>query len=131
MAQFLQTKRLGFFDATGTSGNIFIHALPPAPDEVIAIYATGGSHAESINGKRIYFRQHVQILVRAINSLAAGEKAYAIYQAVNHFSGYLMPEGNYVSLILSYPPAHIGVDRNGRHEFSINFVVRLEEMTDG
>ncbi|SDZ00963.1 minor capsid protein [Thermoactinomyces sp. DSM 45892] len=131
IARFLQAKELGFFDADGTKGTIFIHSMPSDPHNAIAIYATGGGLSELMDQDGDVIRRDVQILVRGLNSKETFERTYRVYRTLHNFCGYLVTNGNYVSSLFSYPPSGIGTDQNGRYEFTINLSLRMEELSNG
>lgn len=67
----------------------------------------------------------VQVLVRGdrFPDMALND-ASAIYELLDDFTGLFTPDGNYILNIETITgPAHIGLDQNDRHQYSMTFQV--------
>lgn len=135
MAQYLDDQGLVTYDPTGAAGggNVFVPSyvgIQGAPDAAILIRPTGGLRSDS---KRIYDDPTVQIIVRSTTDPMPGMTlAQAIYDALHGFHGGPFVTGGIwvVGCVgLQSAPAYIGVDANGRHEFSLNF--QMHTKTNG
>lgn len=129
IAEYLHAKGIVNYDATGTSGNTFLHALPTSPDECVAIYQNPGTQADPENE---YRQPAVQFLVRSIQYEArhAIEWGQQIIDALSGFnSGYFTTGGRYVidCIAQQSAPANIGTDQNERHELSFNFLIEFQK----
>ena len=126
IAKYLDSIGLGIFDETGVSGTIYIACLPQTPDEIFAIYPTGGGVSD---GKLQYDNPTIQIIVRGTaNPITAVSKAQAIYDKLQGFHHDYFIAGGYWILNcigLQSQPIHIGRDETGRHEFSLNFQLEI------
>lgn len=125
IAIFLNNYGVGTFDPNGMSGNIFIHHLPDAPDESIAIYTTGGPGADPFGE---YGRMSFQIMIRSIpnDPRLAEIKAQRIIDLLSGFnSGWMATGGNFVinTTAIQSGPSGIGPDQKHRFEFSQNFII--------
>ena len=130
IAQYLDALGHGSYDPTGTSGNIFIDALPSEPDEAIMIESTGGTEMDSLLG---YDMPTVRMLVRGgLDPREPKQLALDIYNGLHGFSnGELVNDGIFVvgAFGVQSGPVNIGQDDNNRHRFSINFRFRVRNKS--
>ena len=127
IAVFLSNHGIGRFEEGGSGGNIFINSMPSAPNEAIAIFATGGPE---IDRRNEYAGRAIQVLIRTVpNDPRPGETmSQAVIDLLKGFNGgYLAAGGNYIVDIAAQQdgPNNIGTDENGRYEFSQNFIVEM------
>jgi len=126
MAKYLAEIGLGKLDETGANGNIFVGVLPESPDECISLYPTGGQYSPT---GEPYDDPTVQIIVRGgQDPRTPAELAQSIYDALHGFRGGSFVDGGaYIVSCrgLQSAPAHIGRDENRRHEYSVNFQLRV------
>jgi len=126
IAAYLTDHGVGTYtDSAG--GDIFICTMPSEPDELIAIYPTGGPRSDSANA---YENPSVQVLVRGgTDTMAAFERATLIYNLLHGFCNQcFVPGGVYVVSCLGEQsqPEWIGRDELNRGEFSMNFVLHVQ-----
>lgn len=127
IAKYLHNQKIGVFDEKGVKGNIFINIVPASPDKIISLFSTGGPAGDVKHG---YDRPTVQIWLRGDkNPLTAFNKAQEIYNALQGFSGErFIDNGSYIVDCrgVQSAPIHMGTDANGRHEYSINFILETK-----
>ena len=124
IAQYLHDNGLGIYSPNGVDGNIFLEFMPDEPDEAICLHSTGGMAADVATP---ITRPTVQVIVRGnTDSLAVAAIAESIHDALNnlHSMRFTM-DGEYILLCQcrQSEPTHVGVDENGRHEYSINLAL--------
>jgi hypothetical protein len=128
IAEYLDALGIGRFDESGATGDIFITAVPPQPDEATIITQTGGLSAR---GYDHYDNPSVQVRVRGTRDPRVAEaRAQAIYDALHGMRNTRLVDGGafVVSCLAVSAPASIGQDENRRHEYTINF--RLQVAND-
>jgi hypothetical protein len=130
IASYLAAEGLGTVNLTGAANaqaTIFVGTLPAMPDECIALFPTGGQYSPS--GESID-EPTVQIIVRGTqNPQPAAELAQQIYDTLHGFrSGTFVTGGTYVVSCygMQSGPTWIGRDENKRHEYSLNFQLRIQ-----
>ena len=130
IAQYLDSLGHGTYDPTGTSGNIFIDALPSSPDEAIMIESTGGTEMDSLLGYDMPTRR---ILVRGGQDPREPKQlAKGIYNDLHGFSNDRLIEGGIFVVGahgIQSGPVNVGQDDNNRHRFSINFRFRIRNKS--
>lgn len=144
IAKYLHNHGVCRFDETGDTGNTFIEKQPPSPDICVTLYTSPGTPGDSKNG---YDTPGVQVLVRGTHDpRIAYDLAYDVYNRLHGFtSGVLTAQyvtvdifgraemsqttdadGTWVvSCLATQTPVHIGRDKKGRHEYSINFMLDI------
>lgn len=128
VATYLDQIDLGKYDADGTTGNIYLQAYPPSPDNFIFIRNTGGNPSSP---KLPVDIPTVQILVRDINQTNAEVKAQNIYNALHGLGSVSIGDTWVITCRgIQSAPVYIGVDSNNRHEFSLNFEITILNQTD-
>ena len=128
IAVFLDSRGIVEYDPK-LGGNVFIPSyvgIVGAPDEAILIRPTGGLRAD---GKRPYDFPTIQIIVRSTTDPDPGmETAQAIHDELHGFHADSFSRGGreIVNCIaLQSMPVYIGMDANGRHEYSMNFQLHV------
>ena len=124
IAYYLFYLELGTYDEEGINGNIFIDILPEINNS-IAIYNKGGV---SPHFKAGYREINIQILFKGDkDSINSFKDAKNIFEALLERTGKLLDfdEFNYIVGFISNQsqPQHIGLDKNGNHEYSMNFSI--------
>jgi hypothetical protein len=129
MATYLDTEGLVDYN-TPNGGNVFIPSyvgVDSAPDIAILIRPTGGGRAD---GKREYDDPTIQIIVRSTTDPTPGmTKAQAIYDKLHgfHVSTFTTGGRKIINCVgIQSQPAYIGMDANGRHEYSLNFQLHVQ-----
>jgi hypothetical protein len=127
VARYLMSLNLVTYDETVAAAcDCFIDDMPPEPDEAVMLKVTGGDnefkHARDI--------PRLQVLVRGTKDPRVAEARatdiYSALHALRHVT--LDPDDTATHLIgckALAPPASIGTDGNGRHEYSVNFDLRV------
>lgn len=130
IAQYLNAQGIGVFESGGLGGDIFIESCPSSPDNVIYITGTGGPQGD---GKFPVDRPTLQIIVRGgVNPIAAQSRAQSIYNILHGFHHARFCDDGYWIVGcwgIQSSPTHIGVDDLGRHEYSLNFQLEIENIT--
>lgn len=119
VATFLQAAGVG---TVGT--DIFKGYQPETPDACVTLYATGGYPLSEYLPVET---PTLQALIRAANYAAAQTKAFAVVDALHPKQDsppLLALVSGKVRVRAMQPPASIGKDEQGRHEFSVNFEFR-------
>lgn len=124
------------FDEAGQNGNMFVDTMPSGPDLAVAITGTGGVPWVG-HGSHPVDEPTVQIRVRSIrfDPRPGKQLAWAIYHRLVGMTRTTLDAGGdaetYVSRILAMQtgPASIGRDSNDRHEFVINFAIRVRALS--
>ncbi|MFG3037779.1 minor capsid protein [Streptomyces sp. NPDC048330] len=128
IAQLLDSTGLVTYDPTGTSGDIFIEAMPPAPDAAVslALYDAGPQQARDDDTD-----QRLQVRVRGgPDPRVSRARAQAIYAALHGLTNTQLSDGTWVVLIAARGiPAPMGADSNGRHEHVTNYDVATASPT--
>lgn len=120
IARHLAAAGLLTYDPTGSTGDAFIEALPPAPDRAVslALYDAGPPEARDDAEMR-----RLQIRVRGTaDPRVSRTRAEALYRALHGLTDVALADGS--ALILAAArgtPAPMGTDPAGRHEHVVNF----------
>ena len=124
LAKYLDALGLVKYDEAGSTGDVYIGQLPSVPDNLVAIYPTGGPGSDQKLG---YDSPSVQVIVRNVNIVSADSKAREIYDALHGISSISLPDGTWTVSChgIQSGPVYIGQDKNDRHEFSLNFMLEV------
>lgn len=120
IAEYIEDIGLGKYDKYGTTGTIFVEALPDTPDNCIAIYNRYGQFTE--DGTRL---TEIQLLVRdrvRINAHAIGCK---LIKAFYHKDNMKLGRHIVIECECESSPIFIGSDSQDRYEFSINLKMEV------
>ena len=92
-------------------------SMPPAPDRVAAVYATGVRPRCDRDGSRF------QVIVRGLPGTdTAIADAMAVSELLDDFEGITAPDSPYfIRIRLDAGAAAIGADERGRLRYSLNF----------
>lgn len=113
VATHLQTSGVG---TIGT--NLFYSYNPPTPDSCVTVLDTGGSEPSAdLPTKSPTF----QVLIRAASYDAAKTLANSVRTALHQTNNTTRGTTFFYYILALQEPGHIGVDDNGRDEFSVNF----------
>ena len=125
--QYLANKGIVSYSETGGANNVFMGRLPAEPSFAVAVNPSGG-YGASI--KHDYDSPTLQILVRGTVDPRTGyEKALQIYDALHGFGGdRFIVGGHWVVKCegIQSEPVYIGQDENGRHMYTLNFVLEVK-----
>ena len=118
------------YDDVGTSGNLFKESLPPSPDFAVMVESSGGYPKDMRNTE--YTLSTIRLIVRGTQNVdQASQTAHDIITLIGTFaSGYFVPGGLRIvscQAVQGYP-INIGRDDEGRHRFSLNFEVEVQEV---
>jgi hypothetical protein len=125
-AKFIQTAGLGVFDEVGDTGNIFLEQMPDGEgvaSDAICLYSTGGGPTDGGGGLG---KPGFQIIARGADLQELMTRASALRSLFdNTFSTIFCEDGTEVLMCKCQQsePMHIGVDDNGRHEYSNTFLL--------
>ena len=110
--------------------NIFAGPVRPSPDEAVFVLASGGAgpipyRETDTGGGPDQLRRHaVQVFVRSANEDYAG--GAALSRVVRNALDCREPTG-YVDVRARQDPIYLEQDDEGRHRWSLNFSVTVEE----
>lgn len=124
VADYLVTLGLGVKGTTLFGGN-----LPATPDTLTALFEHPGHDPELAMGRIAQDVVNLQVLTRALKSVDARTKAFAIRDALYAFN--MLPLASrvlngvqYHSIIPRSAPFPVGLDENNRQRWSCNYIVR-------
>ncbi|MFM9613914.1 minor capsid protein [Streptomyces niveiscabiei] len=119
LARYLDRLDLVTYDPTGTSGDLFIEAMPPAPDAAVSLTLYDGPAPEARDDAE---QRRLQIRVRGgPDPRISRTRAEALYRALHGRAGVELPGGMWLTLAAARgTPAPLGTDSNGRHEHVVN-----------
>lgn len=116
---------------TGT--DLFKGNMPTTPDEVIALYMTGGpAPIHTMNagpGTAIVERPHIQVLARASRVDTAFKRAQDVYHALDALGDVTLNGVRYLAVWALQPPFFMREDETGRKVCAVNFEVWREPAT--
>lgn len=121
---------LGTYTPEGTGGDVFRAVLPPAPDAGLAVALYPGVPSDAHLG---YDEPIVLVRVRGAPGDADGAeaRAQAVYDALHGLRRRDLPGGT--PMLSCYGtqggPVFVGVDDQGRHEWTVTFTVELRRRT--
>jgi hypothetical protein len=123
VGRYLDSLFLGVYNESTIDGTIYIGQLPPDPDEVIMVKPSGGQRTGANLSTDM---PTIQIIVRGTRAtpVPAETLALQIYNAMIAIRNQeIIPGATWVHGCqgMQSGPTHIGVDKNGRHEYSLNF----------
>ncbi len=119
------------FDKTGTSGNLFDNALPDKPDIAVMLENTGGFPRDMRNTN--YKLVSIRFLCRGdLDPRNAKSLAIDVIDTIGTFGGSKFASTSNYKIISCQAtqgfPINIGRDENGRHRFSCNFELEIQEV---
>lgn len=123
--KFIAANGLGAFDPDGGNVDVFLEVMPDGddvPDEAICLYSTGGEPDAGAGIGKPGF----QLIVRGRDLTQLMERAKALRALFNNQYGtQFCADGTDVLICRCQQsePMHIGIDDNGRHEYSNTFLV--------
>lgn len=118
---------IGVFQAT-SGWSIFIGMMPGSPDTAVVVTQSGGRPSDP---KWLLDYPNVQVRVRGAkgNWQAARQKAQDIKDLMLGRASETQPSGDrWVGINLFSDITPLGVDSNGRPEFSVNFAMIVEPV---
>ncbi|KKN42009.1 hypothetical protein LCGC14_0717690 [marine sediment metagenome] len=108
-------------EGVGTLGtDLFIGSKPANVDACVVVFPSGGSDPEPDYN---YERPRVQVYVRGPKEdfLAPANKAEAVKTALKSKTDITKNGVRYVTIWQEGDVIHLGMDENGRHQFTVNF----------
>jgi hypothetical protein len=112
------------------------HRIQDAPDRCVLIAERGGG--EPNEDFTDMANLEIQIVTRAKTYFNARDDAWTVYNAIHATAGWNMPRidgsgEDYLAMTVNAisTPGYISTDENGRHEFSCNYIFRMEEASCG
>ncbi|MEV8317984.1 minor capsid protein [Streptomyces sp. NPDC059900] len=129
VAQLLAARGLVAYDPDGTTGDLFIETMPPAPDAAVALWLYDGEAPDTRNA---YDRPRLQVRVRGgPDPRVSRRRCWRIYSALHGLAGVELPDGTWLVLAAARAtPAPMGPDSSGRHEHVVNFDLDVSAPTD-
>ena len=110
--------------ANGVTGTVYGGFMPEAPDNCICLYETSGQSPLMTHDGQDILRPGLQVMVRN-NDYATGRAiAETVKERLNRVTNQIVGGRFYLSVRANHEPAHLGVDQNSRHRWSLNFAVQ-------
>jgi hypothetical protein len=126
MAQYLESKGVGNYEAAGTGApgepvNLFVEWMPDKPDVALGLYTSSGGESSAGEGE-----DQPQLMVRirgTRDARTALAKAEAAYNALHAMGDTLLAGGTQLIYCLGIQSGfnRLGVDEAGRHLYTCNF----------
>jgi hypothetical protein len=129
IARHLDALGLVAYDPDGITGDLFVEAMPPAPDEavVLTLYDPGIDQDSKLP------QDDVRLQVRARGGpdpRVSRARVHAIYSELHGLARVTLPDGTYVVLSFALStPFSLGADEQRRHEHSCNFQLTVSSDT--
>ncbi|MFF3886601.1 minor capsid protein [Streptomyces sp. NPDC001914] len=129
IARLLDARGLVAYDPDGTSGDLFIETMPPAPDAAVALWLYDGEAPDTRNA---YDTPRLQVRVRGgPDPRVSRRRCWAIYSALHGLAGVALDDGTWLVLAAARAtPAPMGPDSSSRHEHVVNFDLDVSAPTD-
>ncbi|MFF5495766.1 minor capsid protein [Streptomyces aquilus] len=129
IARLLAARGLVTYDPTGTTGDLFVEIMPPAPDAAVALWLYDGEAPDTRNA---YDTPRLQVRVRGgPDPRVSRRRCWAIYSALHGLAGVALDDGTWLVLAAARgTPAPMGPDSSGRHEHVVNFDLDVSAPTD-
>ncbi|MFI5475009.1 minor capsid protein [Streptomyces cacaoi] len=120
LARHLDALGLVDYDPTGTTGDLFVETMPPAPDAAVSLALYDGAAPESRDDAE---QRRLQVRVRGgPDPRVSRNRAEALYRTLHGLAGVQLPDGTWLTLAAARgTPAPMGADNTGRHEHVVNF----------
>lgn len=122
LAQYLETKGVGNYEAAGSGGvTLFVEFMPDKPDVAVAMYTGSGPESSSAEGED---KPNIMVRVRGTrDARTALAMAASVYSALHGLRDTLLPDGTRLIYCLGIQSGfnRIGVDEAGRHIYTCNF----------
>jgi hypothetical protein len=129
LARYLDSEGVLDYDAAGVTGNTFIEVVPQTPNRCVSLSIYGGEVPDSKLG---YDSVAMQVRTRGTNDPRVSRSFnQAIYDKLHGLGQIELPDGTYVILCVANQsaPQYIGVDSNGRHEHTLNYMIEVRSVT--
>ncbi len=124
IAAYLGANGFGTWDPDGSNGDIYVDHMPDTVDEGLCVYSSGGSAPDVSTSLA---RPAIQILLRGNRSARETcAKAEAILTELHGLHDTIFTAGGSRVMLCSArqsEPIPLGLDENGRHQYSINFTL--------
>ncbi|MGW7514783.1 minor capsid protein [Streptomyces sp. NPDC054796] len=120
VARLLAARGLVTYDPGGTTGDLFVETMPPAPDAAVALWLYDGGAQDARNPDDVY---RLQVRVRGgPDPRVSRRRCTAIYGELNGLTDTELADGTWLILAAARgTPAPMGPDSSGRHEHVVNF----------
>ena len=125
--------RLTTAGVANTGTTLFKGTMPSTPDELMALYQTGGPspvHAMAAGpGSAVVERPHVQIVARALRADSASFLAQKAYHALDALGDVTLNGIRYLSVYALHTPFFLRRDESNRVEYVCNYEIVRETAT--
>lgn len=109
---------------TAIESTIIIGEMPDTPNNVIALFRTGGADPNHTFEARAFSNPTFQVRVRNISYAMAESKAQQVVLALDGLTEHTINGTRYISIMQQSDLLPLGKDSKGRSEFTVNFRVR-------
>lgn len=129
LARLLDAAGHAAYDATGVTGDLFVEAMPPAPDAAVALWLYDAGQQDT---RSAYDTRRLQIRVRGTaDPRVSRARCEAIYGALHGLAGVELADGTWLILAAARgTPTPLGPDADGRHEHVVNLDVDVATPTE-
>ena len=121
LGSYLDTENVGIYDAT-KNRNIFTSIYPASPDNCIALLGTIGTTLTSSRDVPALQFPRFQVIVRNTDYDDASTTMQSVRDALHGQVGLALTSWRVLRLHAEQEGYPIGQDKQGRYEFSINFI---------
>ncbi|MBP0456251.1 minor capsid protein [Streptomyces montanisoli] len=124
LARWLHAAGMATYDPTGTTGDLFVEAMPSTPDAAVSLGLYDGAAPDSRDDTDA---PRLQIRVRGgPDPRVSRRRCTALYRALHGLAGVRLDDGTWLVLATARAtPAPMGPDSNGRHEHVVNLDLQL------
>ena len=129
IARYLDGLSVLTFDPTGADGDTFLTVVPPTPEDIVVLSPTGGFAPDPLDATD---QPSFQVRTRASRDPRdAYERQLAIYDKLHGLTDVTLADGTHLSgcLAIQSDPVFIGLDENGRPEYTVNYRTYVRRET--
>ncbi|WP_457028107.1 minor capsid protein [Kitasatospora sp. P5_F3] len=128
LARYLTDNDLATYVTAGTGGDLFLEAMPPAPDVCTVLTLYGGSEPDA---RLPYDEVRLQVRCRGTQDPRVSRKrAQAVFDLLHGARRVTLPDGTYLVLSVALQPVtSLGLDDRRRHEHVANFRLDVSSPT--
>jgi hypothetical protein len=126
LARWLDDAGLARYEPDGVGGDLFLEAMPAAPDVCTVLTLYGGTEPDA---RLPYDTVSLQVRTRGAQGVSRA-RAHAVYDQLHGARRTDLPDGTYLILAVALQPVtSIGLDEQRRHEHVVNFRLDVSSPT--
>jgi hypothetical protein len=131
LATYIAAEGLAEYRPTSEAGTLYLNRVPAQPDNLLALFATGGVAAtDSFSGG--LDNPTVQLRIRDRDNQQAMARAWQLYHSLHRLAGVMLAGDLFlVECVAIQPPAFLARDENRRTEyvFNVRLMIRAPRPT--